>query len=973
MQYRENQFNNKKWVIASVSMLSVIGFYFLSNGPTPIKAEAATNIAPNSASAANGQGASGAANGQGASGAANGQGASGAANGQGASGAANGQGTSSTLDVQGTPNKLSANSSLGSVLSQKNATTELQDNKNVSSATSLSIPSSKDKSLSPNNVKQTYGLTLSNNNQNNINNLKVNVNISDPNQVSDVQYDSNIFHEYKSGGNYTFTASQYPPVQSNIVFKLTTRSQEDNDNVQPVTIDGNYSYEGSSNNAIPDQVYYVHNIPKGASQGGVGYPNYLVQGDEFEYTNANPKYANANTAALGADSSNIHLFYDLNSSKVDGDYYQTFEAVNNSKPNSLEFSSDNYKIDTSSTRAIIRSNDGKYNYVIDPQNNITIYNTDGSKVSNEELSSNKNINNEKPLINWDIVNDHQVNISRANSYGSIYYLINHVLVDAHNETDALKANVEVQSSATYDGGNHSLSESGRFVNVPENYTNGYPFISGVADKTIDLTTNQPTYSWSPKNDISSGIVTARVYNKNIAEPRFSSLQFNEPSSNLPKNGVFDKPGVYTVTYSIQTAPDGRGYIEGGGTANINNQNPKVTQTITVIKTINNYVNYYDDTSNKLIKTDTLTGSQGSSINYVPDSSILNDSRYKFNKLTSSPLSSSSITLNKENDRYTLHFAHNISHSLEQKDVTATVKYLTVDGKEIAPNDEQKLSFSRDVAHDPVNNTDTYGQWNPNNNIFNQVTSPQIVNYSPDKTVIASIPNISGDSSNIVNYVTYRLVNNGSDVSPSTPNTNDNNGSNSQIPNANDDNSNPQSPNNHIKPDHSNPNKHDSHKKYHGIIGKRIYAIKGLNMYRKNYFIYKYKIHGFNKHIRINRPMFKVIDYARSSKGNLRYKVIRISPYTNRIMHGRNSIGYITARRNYVTKLYYEKKVRKIKIIAKGINEYKHLNLTKKVRGYKKNTILKVKSVRKMGTIYRLKIYNNDYITANKRYVKIINK
>ncbi|WP_105956744.1 BspA family leucine-rich repeat surface protein [Apilactobacillus quenuiae] len=197
------------------------------------------------------------------------------------------------------------------------------------------------------------------------------------------------------------------------------------------------------------------------------------------------------------------------------------------------------------------------------------------------------------------------------------------------------------------------------------------------------------------------------------------------------------------------------------------------------------------------------------------------------------------------------------------------------------------------------------------------------------------------------------------------NTNNNNDHNNSGNTNNNDHNNGGNTNNNS--DHNNSDSTNNIINKKTLIGSRIYAIKGLNLYSKNYFSPKYKIMHFSYKKRTNRPMFKILGYVFSSKGDLRYKVVMIDSKTGRIM-GKHNIGYITAKDNYVEPLYYSKDVRKVRVIANKIISYRKPTLKQKIKTFKKGKILIVKSVIKNGTVYRLKLSDHSYITANKRLV-----
>lgn len=139
----------------------------------------------------------------------------------------------------------------------------------------------------------------------------------------------------------------------------------------------------------------------------------------------------------------------------------------------------------------------------------------------------------------------------------------------------------------------------------------------------------------------------------------------------------------------------------------------------------------------------------------------------------------------------------------------------------------------------------------------------------------------------------------------------------------------------------------------------VYAIRKIGLYKKVNFTKNNRIRWYQKQPRTKRPKFTVIGYARTKAGTLRYKVKTTSGQT----------GYITANTNYVSNTYYQMNPKKVTVInAKGINAYRKVNLTSKVRHYRKGTVLKVKAVKQHGITTRLILTNGIYITANKTMV-----
>ncbi len=118
-------------------------------------------------------------------------------------------------------------------------------------------------------------------------------------------------------------------------------------------------------------------------------------------------------------------------------------------------------------------------------------------------------------------------------------------------------------------------------------------------------------------------------------------------------------------------------------------------------------------------------------------------------------------------------------------------------------------------------------------------------------------------------------------------------------------------------------------------------MKKIYLYRNVTFKKSQRLAGYVKKPRINRPMFVVTDYSRSTNGNLRYKVRDVNHKS--VTAGRT--GYITANTKYVLPVYYQNKYRTITVInPKGVNVYRNKNLTGKTNNYKQGTALKVKKI-----------------------------
>lgn len=150
-------------------------------------------------------------------------------------------------------------------------------------------------------------------------------------------------------------------------------------------------------------------------------------------------------------------------------------------------------------------------------------------------------------------------------------------------------------------------------------------------------------------------------------------------------------------------------------------------------------------------------------------------------------------------------------------------------------------------------------------------------------------------------------------------------------------------------------------------GAAVYATKGIYLYKNANFNKNQRIAKYPKAKRVNRPMFVVTGYAYTKNGTLRYKVRDVNHGTKTA----NKRGYITANKKYVVNVYYSSmpKNKKTTVIAtKGANAYKRVNLTSKVKHYKKGVRLTVKKIVKHNLTTRYQLSNGNYITANKKFI-----
>lgn len=146
-----------------------------------------------------------------------------------------------------------------------------------------------------------------------------------------------------------------------------------------------------------------------------------------------------------------------------------------------------------------------------------------------------------------------------------------------------------------------------------------------------------------------------------------------------------------------------------------------------------------------------------------------------------------------------------------------------------------------------------------------------------------------------------------------------------------------------------------------VTQKLVWSTRKIGLYRRPTFTTKNRLRWYQKQPRIKRPMFKVIGYARSKHGVLRYRVREVTPGAA----GRK--GYITARKAFVDRAYYQTTAKRIKVL-KGLNGYRTTDHLGKRAHYKKGQILRVKRLVKCKLTARYQLTNGQYVSAAKRLV-----
>ncbi|WP_247945115.1 mucin-binding protein [Streptococcus oralis] len=169
------------------------------------------------------------------------------------------------------------------------------------------------------------------------------------------------------------------------------------------------------------------------------------------------------------------------------------------------------------------------------------------------------------------------------------------------------------------------------------------------------------------------------------------------------------------------------------------------------------VTYIDDDTNggKVLETKDLNGFYGQTDPYRTAETIktYTDQNYE---LVSDNYPANGVTYNENLQTFEVHLRHKGAAVQETKTVTETIKYVYEDNTEAADTKVQTLKFYRINNKDLVTNKIVYkGPWIPFTGTFPEVVSPKIDGYTPDKATVAAVEQITGDSADIEETVTYK--------------------------------------------------------------------------------------------------------------------------------------------------------------------------------------------------------------------------
>ena len=115
-----------------------------------------------------------------------------------------------------------------------------------------------------------------------------------------------------------------------------------------------------------------------------------------------------------------------------------------------------------------------------------------------------------------------------------------------------------------------------------------------------------------------------------------------------------------------------------------------------------------------------------------------------------------LTADTKDSEVTVTYSPNMTKSTETKEIKQTIHYMYEDGKQVAPDKVDTVTFTRTVTTNEATGKNTYGQWQAKDDdtTFDEVQSPEIKNYHADKTSIDEVTGLTADTKDRELTVTY---------------------------------------------------------------------------------------------------------------------------------------------------------------------------------------------------------------------------
>ncbi|MFC6274908.1 DUF5776 domain-containing protein [Levilactobacillus tangyuanensis] len=145
----------------------------------------------------------------------------------------------------------------------------------------------------------------------------------------------------------------------------------------------------------------------------------------------------------------------------------------------------------------------------------------------------------------------------------------------------------------------------------------------------------------------------------------------------------------------------------------------------------------------------------------------------------------------------------------------------------------------------------------------------------------------------------------------------------------------------------------------------VYAKRRVGLYATPNFNRHQVKHWYGRQARTRRPMFVVTGLARSRSGLLRYRVRDVNHHSKTA----GMTGYLTARPAWVTSVYYQHKLAKVRVLnPQGVNVYHNRSLRGKTTHIRQGHYLRIRKIVAYHRARRFEIQRGGYVTANKKLV-----
>ncbi|WP_368742507.1 mucin-binding protein [Enterococcus casseliflavus] len=115
-----------------------------------------------------------------------------------------------------------------------------------------------------------------------------------------------------------------------------------------------------------------------------------------------------------------------------------------------------------------------------------------------------------------------------------------------------------------------------------------------------------------------------------------------------------------------------------------------------------------------------------------------------------------LTAEDKDREVTITYSPNMIESTETKEVKQTIHYVYEDSKEAAPDKTDTVIFTRTVTTNEATGDKTFGEWQAKDDdtTFDEVQSPEIENYAPDKASVEEVLGVNEDDKDSEITVTY---------------------------------------------------------------------------------------------------------------------------------------------------------------------------------------------------------------------------